>query len=151
MKFTVKALKGGKVEIQGLEEWLQKRLSAVRKWMKAPGKAGKEGPGTGSDTLDALLLALKKHPRKEALIKAGSQRDQLLRSLIPLYLARELDVNSGTISRFWKVHGVRYASPNAAKALREHVGYARSSKKGKRITPNGIKYVEAALSAKKAA
>lgn len=105
-------------------------------------------------THSALLSALKTHKKGKELVKAGKLPDQLLRSLIPLYVARGLDgaeVNSGAISAFWKVHGVKYAGPNAAKALRGHVGYANKSGKGWAISPNGVKYVEAALSKKLAA
>jgi hypothetical protein len=102
-----------------------------------------------------LLENLDKHPRKRELIEAGKRRDQLLRSLVPLYLARGLKgltVNSGAISAFWKANKVTYAGPNAAKALREHVGYAVQKKgKGWEITPNGVKYVDAALSKRAAA
>ncbi len=100
--------------------------------------------------LPQLVSALNKHPKKGALIKAGkTHNDQLLRSLIPLYLAQKLgvEVTSGTTSQFWGSQGVKYLAPNAAKALREHVGYARQTKTGRQITPNGVKYVEAALAA----
>ena len=67
-------------------------------------------------------------------------------------VARGVEVSSGTTSKFWAEHGVSYAAPNVAKALREHVGYARrSAKGGPQITPNGIKYVEQALSGKRTA
>ncbi|WNG46951.1 hypothetical protein F0U60_24585 [Archangium minus] len=91
--------------------------------------------------------ALRAHPKQEVLVAAGRQKDQLLRSLIPLYLARALDVEvtSGTTSRFWGELGVTYAAPNAAKALRLHTGFAQDTKKGKAITSKGIKYVESAL------
>ncbi|MFP2909321.1 hypothetical protein ACLESD_30620 [Pyxidicoccus sp. 3LFB2] len=96
-----------------------------------------------------LVEALRAHPRHEALVSAGRQKDQLVRSLIPLYLARaveaDVEVTSGTMSRFWGELGVTYAAPNAAKALRLHSGYAQDTKKGKAITPRGIQYVEEAL------
>ena len=73
----------------------------------------------------------------------------LIASLIPLYVGRGvIEVSSGLTSKFWAKHGVTYAAPNVAKALREHVGYARRTAKGPQITPNGIKYVEQALSGK---
>ncbi|MBS2033261.1 MAG: hypothetical protein JST54_35635 [Deltaproteobacteria bacterium] len=103
---------------------------------------------------DAILHALKTHKRGKDLLRIGKQRDQLLRSLIPLYLAKGLsgvEVNSGAISAFWKKQGISYAGPNAAKALREHIGNATKSGKGWAITPNGIKYVEAALGKRMAA
>jgi hypothetical protein len=98
--------------------------------------------------VEHLVAALDHHPKRVMLVKAGKQRDQLLRSLIPLYLGQKLnqvEISSGDTSQFWKLHGVKYLAPNAAKALREHVGYARRTKAGPQITPNGIKYVEAAL------
>jgi len=105
---------------------------------------------------NALLHALKVHKRGKDLLRIGKQRDQLLRSLIPLYLAKDVagvDVNSGAISAFWKAQGISFAGPNAAKALREHFGNATLSKVGKGwvITPNGIKYVDAALGKRMAA
>jgi hypothetical protein len=126
---------------------------------KAPGKkaaaAKKAAPAkkasvpAAKDPLAQVLAVLSGHPRKAELIKAGKQKDQLLRSLIPLYLSRGgIDVSSGVTSKFWAEHGITYAAPNAAKALREHVGYARRTKSGQQITPNGIKYVEQALAGK---
>lgn len=109
---------------------------------------------TDAGTQSALLGALKSHKRGKDLVKAGKQPDQLLRSLIPLYLAREakgVEVNSGAISAFWKAQGVKYAGPNAAKALRGHIGHANKAGKGWAITPNGVKYVESALGKKLAA
>jgi hypothetical protein len=93
----------------------------------------------------ALGQALKKHPRRKLLVKAGALKDQLLRALVPLYLTKgqELEVSSGTISRFWESHGVRFAPPNAAKAFRQHEGYAKRTKNGRQITASGVKYVEA--------
>lgn len=100
-----------------------------------------------------LALALKQHKRAKELLRAGKQRDQLLRALIPLYLAQPggLEINSGGISAFWKQQGVAFAGPNAAKALREHVGHATKSGRGWQITPNGVRYVEAALTKQLAA
>jgi hypothetical protein len=99
------------------------------------------------EALDVVLAALAASPKKAQLVKAGKQKDQLLRSLIPLYLARgtPAEVSSGVTSKFWAKHGVTYAAPNAAKALREHEGYAKRTKTGPQITPQGVKYVEAAL------
>jgi hypothetical protein len=113
-------------------------------------KASAKKPATlvARDPLAEVLSALDSHSKKAALIKAGKQKDQLLRSLIPLYVARNVDVSSGVTSKFWARHGVAFAAPNVAKALREHVGYARRTAKGPQITPNGIKYVEQALSGK---
>jgi hypothetical protein len=102
---------------------------------------------TKEQALEKLLGAFAQHPRRQELARAGQEKDQLLRSLIPLYVAQslEIDVSSVAISRFWKEQGVKYAGPNAAKALRQHVGYARNTAVGRQITPNGVKYVEAAL------
>ena len=147
--FKARKLKKGLFEILGLEEFIEAKLAKLRtiaRPSKPKGRVVVQRP----DGLAALRAALLKHPRRSELIAAGKKKDQLLRSLVPLYLARalELDVNSGLISRFWKVQGVSYAPPNAAKALRNHVGYARPSKAGQRITPNGVRYVEAGLSRK---
>jgi hypothetical protein len=113
---------------------------------KASGSARAPASEPGG-AVSALVDALRAHPRQEELVVAGRQKDQLLRSLIPLYLARALDVEvtSGITSRFWGEFGVTYAAPNAAKALRLHTGFAQDTKKGKAITSKGIKYVESAL------
>ncbi len=126
-----------------------KKAAAPAKKSKAAAKA----TAPAADPLHALLAALEAHPKKAALIKAGKLKDQLLRSLIPLYVGAKagIDVSSGTTSKFWSTHGITYAAPNAAKALREHVGYARRTAKGVQITPNGIKYVEQAISGKRTA
>lgn len=116
-------------------------------------KASSNGAPQG-DSVGALQAALEGHPHSRQLVAAGSQRDQLLRSLVPLYLAQGLsgvEVNSGAISGFWKAHGVSYAGPNAAKALREHTGNASKKGKGWVITSAGVSYVEAALSGSAAA
>lgn len=169
MAFKASAHKG-KLEIHGLEAFIEKKLAEFKKALGLAGaatakqaakrskKAAKKSPAKkngASDAeatpLDQLLDVLAAHPKGPALAKAGKQKDQLLRSLIPLYLARSLDgveVTSGTTSKFWARHGVTYAAPNAAKALREHVGYAKRTARGPRITPNGVKYVEAALAGK---
>jgi hypothetical protein len=98
--------------------------------------------------VDDLVAVLNRHNKKSELVRAGKvHKDQLLRSLIPLYLGRnlELEVTSGHVSKFWSLYGVKYAAPNAAKVLREHVGFARNTRIGRQITPNGIKYVAAAM------
>jgi hypothetical protein len=99
------------------------------------------------NAVGALVEALRAHPRHQELLAAGRRKDQLLRSLIPFYLARSLDVEvtSGTTSRFWGELGVVYAAPNAAKALRLNTGFTQDTKKGRTLTPKGVKYVEAAL------
>jgi hypothetical protein len=101
-----------------------------------------------TESVKRLVAALQSHPRQKDLISAGQEKDQLLRSLIPLYLARTagVEVTSGTTSRFWSKLGVSYAAPNAAKALRIHTGYASETKKGKTITAKGVRYVEDAIS-----
>lgn len=101
-----------------------------------------------TEAVKQLVDALQAHPQQKDLLTAGQQqKDQLLRSLIPLYLARSLgvEVTSGTTSRFWSKFGVSYAAPNAAKALRIHTGYASETKKGRAITAKGIRYVEDAI------
>jgi len=102
-----------------------------------------------ADALGTVLSVLDGHSKKASLVKAGKQKDQLLRSLIPLYIARNVnaEVSSGVTSKFWAKFGVKYAAPNAAKALREHGGYSKRTKNGNQITPNGVKYVESALKA----
>lgn len=87
------------------------------------------------------------------LIEAGKkQRDQLLRALIPLIIAKEVPhvfprspITCGDVERFWKAQGVRFLATNAAGVLRWHIGYSRRTKAGPQITPNGVKYIEAAL------
>ncbi len=104
---------------------------------------------TGNDDapVQTLLSLMEKHPKKIQLAKVGASKDQLLRSLIPLYLAKgeNMEMTSGVISRFWKQQGINYAAPNAAKALRKHPGYSKDGQLGKQIAPNGIRYVETAL------
>jgi hypothetical protein len=112
--------------------------------------ASKRNGATRAATAEAvkqLVEALQNHPQQKDIVSAGQQKDQLLRSLIPLYLARSLgvEVTSGTTSRFWSKLGVTYAAPNAAKALRIHTGYASETKKGKTITAKGVRYVEDAI------
>jgi hypothetical protein len=167
MAFKASKAKSGLFEIHGLEAFIEKQVAlAVAGFKKAFGVTGgakkrpaakaarKAAPAkaTAKDPLSQLLANLDSHPKKAGLIKAGKQKDQLLRSLIPLYVAKGVEVSSGTTSKFWAKHGVTYAAPNVAKALREHVGYARrGAKGGPQITPNGIKYVEQALSGKRTA
>jgi hypothetical protein len=157
MAFKASAKK--KLEVAGIEAFIEKKFAELKQALSARSAGGKKAAsrkaGTkkpsdkGAETpLAQLLAAVQAHPRGGELAKAGKQKDQLLRSLIPLYLARELsgvEVTSGTTSKFWAHHKVTYAAPNAAKALREHAGYARRTAKGPKITPAGIKYVEAAL------
>ncbi|MHA7631241.1 hypothetical protein [Corallococcus sp. M7] len=122
-----------------------KKKSAAKK-APAAKKAATSGAAS-EDAVSVLETALRGHARQKDLVSAGKEKDQLLRSLIPLYLAKSLDVEvtSGTTSRFWSGLGVTYAAPNAAKALRLHAGYAQDTKKGKAITAKGIRYVEDAL------
>ena len=160
MAFKASKAKSGLFEIHGLEAFIEKKFAELKQAFggatkPAPRKAAarKAAPATkapaAKDPLSTLLGALDSHSKKAALIKAGKQKDQLLRSLIPLYVGRGvIEVSSGLTSKFWAKHGVTYAAPNVAKALREHVGYARRTAKGPQITPNGIKYVEQALSGK---
>jgi hypothetical protein len=119
---------------------------------KRSASASKRGNGASraatAESVKQLVDALQAHPQQKDLVSAGQQqKDQLLRSLIPLYLARSLglEVTSGTTSRFWSKFGVSYAAPNAAKALRIHTGYASETKKGRAITAKGIRYVEDAI------
>jgi hypothetical protein len=164
MGFKAKKLSKGLFEVVGLETFIEQKIAAwakklgftaapaakkvtLRKTAKTA-KAAKPATAKVATTVDQLVAKLDVHPKKAALIRSGKQKDQLLRSLVPLYLAQKLpnlEITSGDTSEFWKLHGVKYLAPNAAKALREHVGYARRTKSGPQITPNGIKYVEAAL------
>lgn len=147
-------------EFQALRAFLEARFqelkSELRQALGAQAKPKATRAKTRGGHGDALVRALKSHKRGKQLVAVGKQPDQLLRSLIPLYLARELsgvEVNSGAISAFWKKQGVSYAGPNAAKALRKRIGYARQVEHGKgwSITVNGVKYVEAALAGRRAA
>jgi len=98
---------------------------------------------------NAVMVALNRHPRHKKLIAAGRQPDSLLRALIPLYVTErgklEHLVTSGVTRLMWHRCGVRVHATVMAKALREHVGYARRTREGWQITPNGTKYVEAGL------
>lgn len=124
------------------------RKPAAKRGAAASKRSGASRTAT-TEAVKRLVDALQTHPRQKDLISAGQEKDQLLRSLIPFYLARSLDdveVTSGTTSRFWSQLGVSYAAPNAAKALRIHTGYVSETKKGKNITAKGIRYVEDAIS-----
>ena len=151
--FKVRKAKNGFFEIHGLEKFIESKLAQLKSQFGKSAKPTKVTRPALESPLDLIEKALTKNPRRALLLRAGVQKDQLLRSLVPLYLARTIDaeVNSGIISRFWKLHGVSYATPNAAKALREHVGYARVKGNGRQITPNGIKYVEDQLLRRRAA
>jgi hypothetical protein len=171
MAFKARKGKNG-FEVHGIEEFIEKKLTELRKALgveaarvakvvkaktaavrKAVKAATTPAPKKPLSAHDQLVRALEAHPRREALVKAGKQKDQLLRALIPLYVGRSLtiEISSGETSKLWAKYGVKFAAPNAAKALREHVGYARRTKVGTQITPNGVKYVEDALAAKRAA
>ncbi len=160
-RFKARKVQKGFFEIEGLEEYIESKLAGLMqahrpsgrkatvkkpKRAKRPVRRAVKKPA-GVPPLQTLTAALKRHPRRAALVRAGKQKNQLLRSLVPLYVSRTLGiaVNSGLISKFWAAHGVRYAPPNAAKALRQHTGYARLTKIGRQITSNGIRYVESAL------
>lgn len=123
------------------------KKAAAPKKAKAVKPAASASASSDAEPLDALLKAFEAHPKKAALIKGGKQKDQLLRALIPLYVGSKsgLDVSSGTTSKFWLKHGVKFAAPNAAKALREHEGFSKRTAKGVQISPTGVKYVETAL------
>jgi len=164
LAFKLQKLKGGFFQIIGLEAFVQRRLEAMQRTARLgppKAKAARKplvsvrtariaGPKAPSP-LDVLVTALEAHPRRVDLIKAGKKKDQLLRSLIPLYLVRSgSGISSGVTSTFWQAHGLKYAAPNAAKALREHKGYAKAVKGGRQITAAGVKYVEGALKALKA-
>ncbi|MEW5743681.1 MAG: hypothetical protein AB1938_32515 [Myxococcota bacterium] len=166
MAFKASTVKSGRLEIYGLEEFIEAKLREFKKALglvvakarrtsskKASAKKAAKPAPKSSTPLEQVFAALAAHPKGAQLARAGRQKDQLLRSLIPLYLVRDrgVEVSSGTTSKFWARHGVKFAAPNAAKALREHVGYARRTAKGPQITPNGVKYVEAAIAAKKKA
>lgn len=163
MAFKASRSKSGLFEIHGIESYLEKKLGELRKALgiggakkkaaRKPAKkssAKKPAVAVAADPLALLTRALESSGKKAALIKAGKQKDQLLRALIPLYLANgKFEVTSGISTRFWAKQGVSFAAPNVAKALREHVGYARRTAKGPQITPNGTKYVDAALTGSK--
>jgi hypothetical protein len=149
MPFKARKLKKGWFEVVGLEQYIEARIQQALGTAKKTGKkAAKTTSFATGSVVDDLVAVLNRHNKKSELIRAGKvHKDQLLRSLIPLYLGRnlELEVTSGHVSKFWSLYGVKYAAPNAAKVLREHVGFARNTRLGRQITPNGIKYVEAAM------
>ncbi len=172
MAFKAQQVKKGFFDIHGLEDFVERKVHDVMQALgltgKTPAKAAKKAApakpaaakkvaakkaapvkAESGDALGTVLTALDGHAKKASLIKAGKQKDQLLRSLIPLYIARNVnaEVSSGVTSKFWAKFGVKYAAPNAAKALREHTGYSKRTKNGNQITPNGVKYVESALKA----
>jgi hypothetical protein len=177
MAFKARKVKKGFFEVHGIEAYIEKKVAELRrtfsteakkfsaeakkvaKVVKQRTKAAEKAVGkvtakiAPASVVDRLNRALTTHPRKDALVKAGRAKDQLMRALIPLYLARgwDVEITSGATSKLWKKYGVTFAPPNAAKALREHVGYARRTKAGLQITPNGVKYVEQAFGAKKKA
>jgi len=165
MAFKARKLKKGMFEVLGLEAFVEGRIAELKRTLlgrdtrpapkhptrKAlPARKVKVTGPSAPDALDVVVGRLESHGKRSALVKLGKQKDQLLRSLIPLYLAQgtKVEITSGVMSRFWKAHGVKYAAPNAAKALRNHAGYARDTKLGKQITSTGIRYVEHALSSK---
>lgn len=168
MAFKARKVKKGLFEILGLESFIETKLSEIKKSLGVrdtrpvgkkvekskkvvPARALKTAAGPKApDALDQIIEALESHPRRADLVKLGKEKDQLLRSLVPLYVAQKLkvEITSGVMSRFWRMHNVKYAAPNAAKALRNHVGYARATKLGRQITPNGVRYVEQALKGK---
>lgn len=174
MAFLARKTKKGLFEIIGLEKFIETHMAELKHALaKKVNGAGSDAasakvsrkkvstrPVTPASKLklsrsampqpssvDHLLHALDTHPRKKNLVKAGKKKDQLLRSLIPLYLARKLpvEVSSGATSRFWAMHGIKYKAPNAAKALRTHPGHTKRTAKGPQITPKGVAYVEKAL------
>lgn len=94
----------------------------------------------------------KKHAIRNALLTLGRRKgprgpDNLIHALVPLFFTRgeAVQITGGDASRFWAAHGVKVSPQVIAKMLREHVGYARRTRAGIEITPNGVKYVEAAL------
>ena len=113
MAFKARKLKGGFFEILGLEKFLRLKLEAIERAarLQPPSKKTARkiqsvrsmkiaGPAAPS-VLDLLVSALEAHPRRQDLVKAGRKPDQLLRSLIPLYLVRKGDgVSSGVTSKF---------------------------------------------------
>lgn len=103
---------------------------------------------------EALELQLRRHSDWSRAVSAGQRNvDQLLRALVPLFLAETVQtvgggpvrITSGDISRFWSAFGVWLSPSNAAKALLWHIGYSRHTRRGRRITPNGVRYVRAAF------
>lgn len=96
-----------------------------------------------------LLGLLSKHPNRRRLLDVATRtNDQLARALVPLLVAKGsgIDVTATVSEQFWKLNHHKMQAPRIAKALREHVGYARNTKTGKVITPNGEKYLDVVLS-----
>jgi hypothetical protein len=156
MAFKASRAKSGLFEIHGLELYIEQKVDALRKALGLSGKSKEKkvepkvkkaaGGKAKVDPLGLLEQALDASDHRSALIKAGKQKDQLLRSLIPLYLSKgQYEVTSGTVSKFWAKHGVTFAAPNAAKALRQHPGNSKRTARGQQITAQGVKYVEAAF------
>src|SRR4051794_15897823 len=98
MAFKARKLKGGFFQILGLEKFLREKIAALQRSARVVQAARKPsrkiqsvramkiaGPVAPS-VLELLVSALEAHPRRLELVKAGKQPDQLLRSLIPLYL-----------------------------------------------------------------
>ncbi len=149
-------------DLKQVEAFIEKKVHALMSaWSKGSAKTVKPAKklvpiakqkisgASAPEPVDTLLKALESHPRRAVLVKAGQkQKDQLLRSLIPLYIARKagkVDVSSGVTSKFWSLHGVKFAAPNAAKVLREHKGFSKRGSQGPAITDAGVKYVENAI------
>ena len=168
MAFKASKASKGIFEVHGLEEFIEKKFhdfkaalgiepkagkktvaasTPVKRAQKAVKQVKKVAEKAGDDVLSALHDALEAHPSKATLVKLGKKKDQLLRALVPLYLGRNAkgEISSGVTSKFWAKHGIKFAAPNAAKALREHKGYSTRSKTGTAISHNGVKYVEEAL------
>ena len=166
MAFKALKVKKGFFEVHGIEEFidkkwreLDKKVDELRKSLGIVAKKPKSAQRAKSakrsapkstkpvSVNDRLVAALEASSRRAELLKAGKQKDQLLRALIPLYVGRSInaEISSGATSKFWSRYGVKFAAPNAAKALREHVGYARRTRNGPQITPNGVKYVEESM------
>ena len=119
MAFKAFKAKSGLFEIHGLEAFIEKKFAELKKAFggaskpapkKAPARAAKKSApakkvSVAKDPLAAVLKSLDAHPKRAALIKAGKQKDQLLRSLIPLYVSRGgVEVSSGVTSKFWAKH-----------------------------------------------
>jgi hypothetical protein len=151
------AFKAKQLSVKTLETYVQKRIAKAladlekRRIPAAKPKAAKKRvtePG-GGDRVRSLVSVLKNHPKRAELVNAGKTKDQLVRSLIPLYLAKEagerFEVTSGVVSAFWAASKVRFQAPNAAKALRQNPGYAKRTARGQVITAKGVAYVKAAL------
>ena len=132
MAFKAQQVKKGFFDIHGLEDFVERKVHDVMQALglsgKTPAKAAKKAApvkkpaktatakkvapvkAESGDALGTVLTALDGHAKKASLIKAGKQKDQLLRSLIPLYIARNVnaEVSSGVTSKFWAKFGVKY-------------------------------------------